>query len=115
MDVFVGARVIAGRYPLPASSRLYHLQGGRVSVDNSNTAAIASAGSVSGAVWSDLDGDGSPELILACDWGPIRVFKNDHGRLSSWDAPVTLPSVKNSPATSSSFSHLLGWWNGITT
>src|SRR2546427_7919692 len=31
---------------------------------------------------SDLDGDGYPELILACEWGPIRVFRNDHGMLS---------------------------------
>src|SRR6266516_4768198 len=33
------------------------------------------------AVFSDLNGDGYPELILACEWGPIRVFQNDRGRL----------------------------------
>jgi hypothetical protein len=38
-------------------------------------------GLVSGAVFSDLDGDGFPELILACEWGPIRIFQNHGGRL----------------------------------
>ena len=32
---------------------------------------------VSAAVWSDLDGDGRPELILACEAGPLRVFRRE--------------------------------------
>jgi protein-L-isoaspartate O-methyltransferase len=36
---------------------------------------------VSGAVWSDLDGDGYPDLVLACEWGPVRVFHNERVKL----------------------------------
>jgi hypothetical protein len=57
---------------------------------------------VSGAVWSDLDGDGWPELVLACEWGPIRVFHNDRGHLREVTAELGLADK-------------LGWWNGVTT
>src|SRR2546422_2388936 len=59
------------------------------------------------AIWSDLDGDGLPELILACEWGPIRIFRNEHGKLVSWDAPVT---INHEPST---INQLTGWWNGV--
>jgi hypothetical protein len=36
---------------------------------------------VSAAVFTDLDGDGWPDLAVTTEWGPIRVFHNDHGRL----------------------------------
>ncbi len=28
------------------------------------------------AVWTDIDNDGKPDLILAGDWMPIRIFHN---------------------------------------
>jgi hypothetical protein len=61
-----------------------------------------------------LDGDGFPELILACEWGPIRVFHNDHGRLS--ESTLPLIGVSSSPnSQTSTLSQLHGWWNGVTT
>ena len=36
---------------------------------------------VTGAVWADLDGVGQADLIVATEWGPIRVYHNDHGTL----------------------------------
>jgi hypothetical protein len=38
-------------------------------------------GVIKGAVFADLNGDGFPELILACEWGPVRVFANQKGKL----------------------------------
>jgi hypothetical protein len=110
LDLFVGGRVKAGRYPEAASSRLYHRRGGRLVLDEANSERLREVGLVSGAVWSDLDGDGWPELILACEWGPLRVFHNDHGRLVAMDFPVRLPS-----GGTTTLSRLTGWWNGVTT
>ena len=70
LDLFVGGRSIAGRYPLPASSLILRNEGGRFSPWH----RLENLGLVSGAVFTDLDGDGQPELVLACDWGAIRVF-----------------------------------------
>jgi len=39
-----------------------------------------SIGLVSGATFVDLDGDGWPDLALALEWGPVRVFRNNHGK-----------------------------------
>jgi len=81
LDLFVGGRVIPGRFPEAASSRIFRHDGKRLELDVENSRALENVGLVSGAVWSDLDGDGRPELILACQWGPIRVFKNHAGKL----------------------------------
>jgi hypothetical protein len=102
MELFVGGRVIAGRYPESASSRLFSRHGGQWQLDEPNTKIVEKAGLVSGAVWSDLDGDGFPELILACEWGPVRVFKNEAGKLSEITTELGL-------------AEFVGWWNGVTT
>jgi hypothetical protein len=47
-----------------------------------------------------LDSDGYPELVLACDWGPIRVFHNDHGKLTEVTQQL-------------GFGAYLGRWNGV--
>ena len=66
---------------------------------------------VSGAVFSDLDGNGLPELVLACDWGPVRIFRNERGKIVEWPAPVS--SSLNPPL--STLNQLNGWWNGVAT
>ena len=35
---------------------------------------------MSGAIFK-IDNDGWPDLILACEWGPLRVFHNHKGKL----------------------------------
>src|SRR2546426_11951415 len=84
-DVFVGGRFSPGAYPQPVSSRLYHQQDGRLGLDETNQRVLDRIGLVSGAVWSDLDGDGFPELILACEWGPLKIFRNRQGKLELQD------------------------------
>ncbi len=82
LDVFVGARVIPGTWPFPAPSRILHrmADGGFVD-DTVNAKALARLGLLSSALFADLDGDGWPELVVAAEWGPIRVLHNERGRL----------------------------------
>lgn len=80
LDLFAGGRLIPGRYPEAASSRLYRNEAGAFTPDQSASALLDRIGLVNGAVFSDLNGDGYPDLILACEWGPIRVFGNVRGR-----------------------------------
>ena len=109
LDLFIGGTVMAGRYPEATAARLYRCVGEQLELDADNTKTLAHAGLINGAVWSDLDGDGFPELILACEWGPVRVFRNERGRLTAWDAPLTLNSQL------STLNQLTGLWTGITT
>lgn len=82
LDVFVGGRHVPGRYPEPATSQFYRNDEGVLVPDSVRAAPFRQVGMVSGAVFTDLEGDGSPDLILACDWGPVRAFRNREGRFT---------------------------------
>ncbi|HEV8542050.1 MAG TPA: VCBS repeat-containing protein [Verrucomicrobiae bacterium] len=79
--LFAGTRFIPGKYPEPAPSHLFRYQGGKWALDTANESALARVGVISAATWSDLDSDGSPELIMACEWGPVRVASLKNGKL----------------------------------
>ena len=109
LDLLVGGRVVGARWPEPASSLVLRGAGDRFVQDDANSAALSSVGLVSGAVFSDLDGDGDPDLVLACEWGSLKIFRNDKGRLVPWDWRIKTPNSQLS-----TLSHLTGWWNGVT-
>ena len=109
LDLFSGGRAVPGRYPEASPSKIYQFENGRLILNTNNSSALRTVGIVNGAVWSDLTGDGLPELITACEWGPLRIFKNDRGKLSDWNPAVSLDSQ---PSTLNTFT---GWWNGVTT
>ncbi len=103
LDLFVGARVIPGAWPLPAHSRLLLGSPGGVFVeDAANRGAMSSLGLVSGATFADLDGDGRPELIVATEFGPVRVLHNDRGVLRDQTRAL-------------GFGDRSSRWNGVTT
>ncbi len=102
LDLFVGGRTVPGRYPEPPRSRLFKNEGGKYTLDEANTKALADVGMVSGAVFTDILGDRRPELVLACEWGPIRVFANEGGSYVEKTKELGL-------------SDFTGWWNGVTT
>ena len=81
LDLFIGGRVQPGDYPTPPRSALWTNQGGRfVDATASLAPACRAIGMVTAALWSDADGDGWPDLLLALDWGQVRFFRNDEGR-----------------------------------
>lgn len=100
LDLFVGGRAIPGQFPEFASSVLFLQKSGVFTADTANSAALTNAGLVSGAMFSDINSDGHADLVLACDWGPVRVLTNHHGKLS--DATVALGLDK-----------YRGWWTAV--
>ncbi|HZO85261.1 MAG TPA: CRTAC1 family protein, partial [Verrucomicrobiae bacterium] len=81
LDLFAGGQVIPGRYPEAASSLIFSQENGQWTLDATNSNRLREVGLVNGAVWSNLDDDPRPELVLTCEWGPVRVFQNRRGVL----------------------------------
>ena len=82
LDLFVGARVKPGVWPLPAQSHLYlRAPDGSWTLDTTNAGTLGTLGLVSSALFADLDGDGWPELVTTAEFGPVRVLHNERGRL----------------------------------
>lgn len=80
LDVFLGGRNVPGRYPATPPSALLRNAGGRF--ENATDAlapGLRDVGMVSAALWSDVDGDGWIDLVLALDWGTMRYWHNDAG------------------------------------
>jgi hypothetical protein len=96
LDLFVGGRAMGGRWPEGVESLVLRNEGGRFGVWE----RLGGVGMVVGAVMSDLDGDGKLELVLSCEWGPVRVMRVEEGRLVDRTQEWGL-------------SGLTGWWSGI--
>ncbi|GIV58286.1 MAG: hypothetical protein KatS3mg042_1199 [Rhodothermaceae bacterium] len=102
-DLFVGGRVLAGRYPLAPRSYLLLNDGAGRFTDATNrlAPALRTPGMVTAAVWVDLDGDGVKELVLAGEWMPLRVFRTAPG-------PVLVEATDAAGLAGTD-----GWWNTL--
>ena len=103
LDVFLGAKVVPGLYPLAPSSALLVNRGGRFE-DVTDTLAPGSreVGMVTSALWSDVDGDGWPDLLLALEWGSVKYFHNNQGKgFEDWTGPAGFAAAGT------------GWWTAI--
>ncbi len=84
LDLFVGSRLRPFLYGAPAGGYLLANDGaGRFTdVTQEQAPALAELGMTTAAVWFDGDGDGDADLMVAGDWGPLRYFRNEAGRLT---------------------------------
>ncbi len=102
VDLFVGSKSLPGRYPAPAPSAIWLNENGTLKRSASHASNFARVGLVSGATFADLDNDNDPDLVLALEWGPLRLFQNDKGTFSDITEQVGLASFT-------------GLWTSITT
>ena len=73
-DLFVGGRVVPGKYPATPRSFLYRNTGGKfVDVTEELAPGLREIGMVTAASFADLDGDNRPDLVLALEWGPSHT------------------------------------------
>ena len=116
LDLFVGGRSIPGRWPESASSRLFLQRPNRWVLETNATARLTNIGLVTSAVFTDLDADGAADLVLACEWGALRIFRNRHGTLESWDPALKFssPPAAGESGRPATLSQLSGFWTGIT-
>ncbi len=100
LDLFAGGYCDPGRYPMPASSAIWRNDQGKLVPGGSLNDPFRGIGLVRGATFADLDGDTDPDLALATEWGPVRVFQNEGGSFRDVTAPW-------------GFAGLTGWWTSV--
>lgn len=84
-DLFVGGRVIPGRYPeAPQSYLLINDGKGHFSDETTKyNAQLAHIGMVTDAAFADINSDKKPDLILVGEWMPITVLTNSGSALTN--------------------------------
>ncbi len=82
MDLFVGGRVIPGRYPeTPPSFLLINDGQGKFSDQTAKLAPeLQRLGMVTDAVWTDLNQDQKPDLIVVGEWMPLTALVSSSGK-----------------------------------
>lgn len=102
LDLFVGGRVVPGRYPETPESYVLINNGKGIFRDatKETAPALQRIGMVSDAAWHDLDGDNRKELVVVGEWMPLAVFSNRGGKLV--DNTTAFFAKKYS-----------GWWNKL--
>jgi hypothetical protein len=103
LDVFIGGRVLPGQYPDAPRSALLANRGGKFGdVTDGLAPALRAVGMVTAALWSDVDDDGWPDLLLTLEWGEVKYFHNREGKaFDDW-------TEKSGFAAAGA-----GWWRSI--
>lgn len=100
LDLFVGGGHRPDRYPEPAHSKIWLNNKGALEYSEHWSRAFQSVGIVRGAVFFELGGDARPDLALALEWGPVRIFRNSGKDFSEETRERGMNSAR-------------GWWTGI--
>ncbi|WP_221392729.1 VCBS repeat-containing protein [Dyadobacter sp. NIV53] len=105
-DLFIGGRMIPGKYPLPARS--YLLRNDTMNgiakftdVTRQFCPGLLQAGLVCTALWADTNGDGFDDLVLAGEWMPVNIYESKKGK------SFQIASLQNGLRLHT------GWWNNL--
>ncbi|WP_452599696.1 VCBS repeat-containing protein [Pontimicrobium sp. MEBiC01747] len=100
LDIFVGVRVVHGKYPLSNQSYLLENKNGTlIEVTNEIMDHVSDLRIVNDAVFSDYDNDGDKDLLVVGEWMPIIVYENDDKKFRKKE----IKALKNTN----------GWYNTI--
>ncbi|MGN6248566.1 MAG: VCBS repeat-containing protein [Ginsengibacter sp.] len=82
-DLFIGGRLVPGKYPESPPSALLENDGKGHFKDITETIApnLRHIGMVTDALWLDLNRDGKKDLVVVGEWMPVKVFLNLDGKL----------------------------------
>lgn len=103
-DLFVGGRVIPGKYPETPRSYIL-LNDGKGRFRENTPIELQKIGMVTDAAFVDLNKDNKQELVVVGEWMPITVFENQSGKLTN--------KTENYFDKTSGGVQYSGWWNKL--
>lgn len=98
IDLFVGSRVIPGKYPEAPESFLL-INDGRANFSKSTDTAFSTLGMITDAAWIDVNHDNFKDLITCGEWTNLQVLGNTKGKFSVYREAFA--------------DTLKGWWNRL--
>jgi hypothetical protein len=103
IDLFVGRRAVSRNYgQIPRSYLLENDGKGHFTdVTRERAPALVHAGMVTSAAWIDYDNDGQLDLVVVGQWMPVRIFRQENGKLVDRTATAGLSGTE-------------GWWNTVS-
>lgn len=100
-DLFIGGRLVPGKYPTSPNSYLLNNQNGKfIDVSDLYAADVKKVGMISDASFVDFDNDGDLDLIAVGEWMPISLFENQQNQFINVTEKYGLSQSK-------------GWWQKI--
>jgi len=99
LDIFIGGRIVPGKYPLPATSTLLENRKGKfINVTEKIAPQLEKLGLVTDATFSDYDSDGDLDILIVGEWMGLTVMENNQNEFSK-----------------KSFEDItgIGWWYNI--
>lgn len=93
LDLFVGSRVIPGKYPLSDTSYLLENKNGKfVNTISTRLKNANEMKMVNDAIFSDFDNDGDDDLIVVGEWMEILFYENNKGNFGKKMIPALAKS-----------------------
>ncbi|HEX8060106.1 MAG TPA: FG-GAP repeat protein, partial [Cyclobacteriaceae bacterium] len=107
LDLFVGGRVVGYSYgKSPKSFLLVNDGKGKFTDETERLApALRNAGMITDARWTDFNGDGKADLIVAGDWMRLKIFTFDGNKFTE-SSDIIDPS--------SSIKTINGFWQALS-
>ncbi|HMJ68483.1 MAG TPA: VCBS repeat-containing protein [Cyclobacteriaceae bacterium] len=102
MDIFAGERFDPFTYGLGGQGYLFENDGTGKFTDATTKAApmLSNIGMITDGIATDVDLDGWTDIVIAGDWMPIVVLKNEKGRFKDISASMGLTGTE-------------GWWRDV--
>jgi hypothetical protein len=101
LDLFVGGAAAPGKYPYPERSYLLRNDNKKFTdVTAEWSEALLQPGMVKDALWTDLDGNGKPDLVLVGEWMSPMILRNEGSRFTDISSEMGTADLK-------------GWWQSI--
>ena len=104
-DLFVGGRLVPGKYPFPANSYLLKNESKNGTIDFKDVTKevipeLMEIGMITDAIWVDVSGDKKSDLVIVGEWTPIHIFQNNEDHFENISQNTQLASKT-------------GWWFSV--
>ena len=103
LDIIITADIIPWEYGKTATQYIFENdgRGNFKDVIKNKSPDFTQAGNIKDAVWEDLDGNGYPDLIVAGQWMPVKIYMNSGDKLTL--------------AKDNGLQNSNGWWYSVKT